>query len=410
MQPARQGRRLRVPLAYSKGARRETDNECRCDAEPAGAGDPQTGGRRDAGGDVPGDAQAGASRPPWSGHHRGIDPNSQVDELAWGLVAEGMSGKTEGTGSTDVPTGEEVVGVALGTYNPNSTEAYFKQQKLPSFKARGYTLFAFGTGSGANDLFFFFLDSNTAAFGHRAVLEKMIEVRFGSEEGLIRNDTLFALINEANGSGVVWAVLNPAYTRLAMQQLAPEVQQFPEAAKLVARMQNMIINVDASSGLDGKFQAVCGSTDDANTLGQLLQAAFLYKRYHAAGVAQRRPDDLADSKKYLRAKDVESGSNFMQEERAGRCAVRLFFVSSDAYPLGAAWPIYLVRRVTSSPFRVPYWVRSKPAKTRRGDPVPPVPGTNTAVLRPSTGRPSPRGASDTSMRSDKRVKVTSSLG
>ena len=35
----------------------------------------------------------------------GVDPNSQVDELAWGLVAEGMSAKTEGAGSTDVPTG-----------------------------------------------------------------------------------------------------------------------------------------------------------------------------------------------------------------------------------------------------------------------------------------------------------------
>ena len=219
----------------------------------------------------------------------GVDPNSQVDELAWGLVAEGLSAKTEGAGSPDVPTGEEIVGVALGTYSPNSTEAFFKQQKLPTFKARGYTLYAFGTGSGSNDLFFFFIDSNTAAFGHRAILEKMIEVRFGSEEGLLRNDKLFPLINEANGSGVVWAVLNPAYTRLAMQQLAPEVGQFPEAAKLVARMQNMIINVDASSGIEGKFQAVCGSTEDANALGQLLQAGFLYKRYQA----QKDNPDLA---------------------------------------------------------------------------------------------------------------------
>jgi hypothetical protein len=219
----------------------------------------------------------------------GVDPNSQVDELAWGLVAEGVDATTEGTGSSAVPSGEEVVGVALGNYNPNSTEAFFKQQKLPTFKARSYTLFAFGTGSGPNDLFFFFLDSNTAAFGHRSLLEKMIEVRFGGEEGLLRNETLFPLINEANGSGVVWAVLNPAYTRLAMQQLAPEVEQFPEAAKLVARMQNMIINVDASSSVDGKFQVVCGSTDDANTLGQLLQAGFLYKRYQA----QKDNPDLA---------------------------------------------------------------------------------------------------------------------
>src|SRR5258705_8919463 len=209
----------------------------------------------------------------------GVDANSQVDELAWGLVAEGMNAKTEGVGSTDVPTGEEVVGVALGNCNPGFTDGYFKQPKLPTFKARGYTLYAFGTGSGANDLFFFFIDSNTAAFGHRDVLEKMVEVRFGAEEGLLRNDKFFPLINEANGNGIVWAVLNPAYTRLAMQQLAPEVEQFPEAAKLVGRMQNMLININASSGIDGKFQSICASPDDANTMAQLLQAGLLYKRY-----------------------------------------------------------------------------------------------------------------------------------
>jgi hypothetical protein len=212
----------------------------------------------------------------------GVDPNSQVEELAWGLVAEGVASKTEGAASSATPTGEQIVGVALGNYNPDSTEAYFKRQKLPTFKARNYTLYAFGTGAGPSDLFFLFIDSSTAAFGHRSVLEKMVEVRFGAEESLLRNDKVFPLINEANGNGIVWAVLNPAYTRLAMQQLAPEVEQFPEAAKLVARMQNMIINVNASSGIDGKFQAICGSPEDANTMAQLLQAGLLYKRYQAA--------------------------------------------------------------------------------------------------------------------------------
>jgi len=211
----------------------------------------------------------------------GVDPNSQVEELAWGLVAQGVAEKAEGPGSNAVPSGEQVVGLALGSYDPRSTEAYFKQQKLPVIKFRDYTLYAFGSGSGASDLFFFFLDSNTAAFGQRALLEKMIEVRLGNEEGLLRNERLFSLINEANGGGVVWAVLNPAYARLAIQQLAPEVQQFPEAAKLVRRMQSMLINVDANGGIDGKFQAVCSSTDDANTLGQLLQLGLMYKQYQA---------------------------------------------------------------------------------------------------------------------------------
>src|ERR1700682_1398603 len=219
----------------------------------------------------------------------GMDPNTQVEELAWGLIADTVS-KNDGATSAGVPTGEQVVGVALGNFNPDSTEAYFKRQKLPTFKARNFTLYAFGGGSGASDLFFLFIDSSTVAFGHRSVLEKMVEVRFGAEEGLLRNDKFFPLINEANGIGIVWAVLNPAYTRLAMQQLAPEVEQFPEAAKLVARMQNMIINVNASSGIDGKFQAICGSPEDANTMAQLLQAGLLYKRYQAG----KENPDLAD--------------------------------------------------------------------------------------------------------------------
>jgi hypothetical protein len=219
----------------------------------------------------------------------GVDPNSQVEELAWGLVADAPS-KTESAASSAVPTGEQIVGVALGSYNPDSAEAYFKRQKLPTFKARNYTLYAFGTGAGPSDLFFLFIDSSTAAFGHRSVLEKMVEVRFGVEESLLRNDKFFPLVNEANGSGIVWAVLNPAYTRLAMQQLAPEVEQFPEAAKLVSHMKNMLINVSASSGIDGKFQAICGSTNDANSLAQLLQAGLLYKRYQAG----KENPDLAD--------------------------------------------------------------------------------------------------------------------
>jgi hypothetical protein len=219
----------------------------------------------------------------------GNDPNSQVDEIAWALVAEGLTAKTEGTGSDAVPSGEQMVGIALGNFNQDSTASYFKKQKLPTTSFHGYTFYAFGTGTGATDLFFVFIDSSTAAYGHRSILEKMISVRFGDEDGLMRNDKFFSLINEANTGSSVWLVTNPAYTRLAMQQLAPEIQQFPEAAKLVMRMQNSIINIEAGSDLDAKVQAICGSTDDANTLGQLLQAGFLYKRYQA----QKDNPDLA---------------------------------------------------------------------------------------------------------------------
>ena len=215
----------------------------------------------------------------------GVDPNRQVEELAWALIPTSAK-SSQGNGSA-VPTGEQIVGVALGQFSPASAEEFFKAQKLSTSKVHGYTLYAFGSGVGPSDLFFFFLDSNTAAFGHRQSLEKLVEVRFGAEEGLLRNDQFFPLINEANGRGVVWSVLNPAYTRLAMQQLVPEASQFPQATQLVGKLQALVINIDAGSALDARFQAVCSTPEEANTLAALLQAGLLYRRYQES---QTNPD------------------------------------------------------------------------------------------------------------------------
>src|SRR6516165_1935727 len=75
----------------------------------------------------------------------GVDPNTQVDELCWGLVPDSMTKADNGAPTTgNVPSSEQIVGIALGNYNPSSTEAFFKQQKLATANKRGYTLFAFG--------------------------------------------------------------------------------------------------------------------------------------------------------------------------------------------------------------------------------------------------------------------------
>ncbi|MBI1750905.1 MAG: hypothetical protein HY234_11475 [Acidobacteria bacterium] len=197
----------------------------------------------------------------------GIDPERQVNEVVWGVTAAAPE------------TGEQIVGVALGQYSPESAEAYFKQQKLPTTKVRGYTLFAFGSGVGPGDIFFFFVDSNTAAFGHRAILEKLIEVRFGAEESLLRNEKMFPLIDEVNGRGLVWGVLDQGFTRMAVQQLVPEAAQFPDAPKLVAKIRALTIVIEADREIEARFQAVCETTDDANLFATLLQAGLLYRRY-----------------------------------------------------------------------------------------------------------------------------------
>jgi hypothetical protein len=205
----------------------------------------------------------------------GVDPNTQVEELAWAGITVAKSG------------GEEIVGVALGSFDPSSTEAKFKQQKLPVIESHSYHLYAFGSGTGAGDILFVFLDSNTAAFGHRSALEKLIDVRMGGSESIMSNNQLFPLIGEANGSGVIWAVLDSKYTHLAMTQLIPQANQFPQAAAIINRLHAMTISVEADSGVDTHFQAVCDSVDDANLLGAAMQAGLMYRRYQEA---QAHPD------------------------------------------------------------------------------------------------------------------------
>jgi hypothetical protein len=197
----------------------------------------------------------------------GVDPNSQVEEIAWANITSGK--------------GDDTVGIALGQFDPSASEAKLKAQKVPVFEVQGFHLYAFGSGAAAGDILFVFFDSSTAAFGNRSVLEHLINVRMGGEETLLTGK-LFPLISEANGNGIIWGILDKDHTHLAMQQLVPQASQFPQAAAIIERMHAMIININADDGVDAHFQAVCDSVDDANLLSAAMQAGLMYRRYQEA--------------------------------------------------------------------------------------------------------------------------------
>jgi hypothetical protein len=227
----------------------------------------------------------------------GVDPDKQVEEVVWAVASSpkqapaGAPGGAQAPGADAPPpqkySGEEVVGIALGSFTPDITEQFFKKQKLPSVSVRGYTLYAFGSGVSPGDLFFFFLDSNTAAFGHREMIEALIGVRFGDEESFFKNDTLSPLVEEVNGQGTLWVALGQEYAHTSIERLMPEAAQFPGATDLLGRVKGMTATLQTSSGLDAQVTPHCGSTNDAITLAQLLQAGLMYRRYQAA---QNNPD------------------------------------------------------------------------------------------------------------------------
>lgn len=226
----------------------------------------------------------------------GMDPNTQVEEMAWALVAT-STGTTAGVSS--VPTGEQIIGVAMGQFQPAAMDAYFKGKKTPSAQVHGYTLYAFGSSAGADDLVFLFLDANTAAFGQRTQIEKMLDVRFGGTPSVMTNTTIYPLINQANGHGIVWAVLNPSYARLALGQLVPDAAQLAQAAPLLAKIQSLLITIQSGNGIQADFQANCATADDATTLNGLLQIGLMAGKYQATAQKNDSLSQMLDSAKIV---------------------------------------------------------------------------------------------------------------
>jgi hypothetical protein len=194
----------------------------------------------------------------------GVHANTQVEEVAWGELPLSSNGR-------------EAIGVALGSFDLSSIEDRFKQLKLSVVGYRGLHLYSGAIGS--DDIFVTFLDSSTAAFGPKSALEKLVDVRMGTGESLLTNAALFPLINETNRGGVFWTVLDKSNTHFAMQQLVGQATQFRQAATVISRVHAMMISVDGGSGIDGRFQVVCDSVDDANLLGAALQLGVMYQRY-----------------------------------------------------------------------------------------------------------------------------------
>lgn len=208
----------------------------------------------------------------------GVNPNSQVEGLAWALVPVSMSSENS---ANAMPTSDQIVGIAQGQFDPNAAANYYKGQKLSTFEVQGFKLYGFGAGTDANDLCFMFIDTGTAAFGQRNLLERMIAVRKGTEESLLRNTTMADLIRQANGQGVFWGALSGAYTRLAINQLLPQATQFPQASDLIAKVNALLISVQGTGNIEADFRALCATPQDAATISQLLQAGLLMERYQA---------------------------------------------------------------------------------------------------------------------------------
>ncbi len=190
----------------------------------------------------------------------GIDPDKDVDEVTLGWH-----------GSPIDPSA--YYGLAWGRFDPGKVHDYFVQQKLSWQQYGGYDLYAFGSGSASQDLYFSFLSYSTAAFGRLGDLKALIDVRDGSKPALETKPDFAKYEDELEGSSAQWGIATGA---AAVNHATPWLGgggQLPlDPQSLLKPIKAVLYRIDWDSGFGMHMTVVCDSVQSASMLAQLVTA------------------------------------------------------------------------------------------------------------------------------------------
>jgi hypothetical protein len=195
----------------------------------------------------------------------GIEPQKDIDEVMLGWRGE-MVG----------PAG--FLGLAAGRFQPALIQQYFDHTGLPVREYNGADLYAFGSGSDPNDLFFTFFDSSLAAFGRLVDVKAMIDARQGSINALNANADFVNWQGELDGTAPQWGILNgKSAGNLAGLWLAPSGQKNVNLGSLASSVRALLYRVQWDSGFSAQLFMVCNTPETAagfaTLVGILQQAA-----------------------------------------------------------------------------------------------------------------------------------------
>jgi hypothetical protein len=194
----------------------------------------------------------------------GIEPERDIDEVMLGWRGE-MVG----------PAG--YLGLAAGRFQPDLIQKYFQQTNLPVREYNGSDLYAFGSGSDPNDLFFTFFDNSLAAFGRLVDVKAMVDARMGSINALSANADFVNWQGELDDTAPQWGILNgKSAGNLAGLWLAPSGQKNVDLSSLGRNVRALLYRVQWDTGFSAQLTMVCATPESAagfGTLVNLLQQA-----------------------------------------------------------------------------------------------------------------------------------------
>jgi len=195
----------------------------------------------------------------------GIEPEKDIDEVMLGWRGE-MVG----------PAG--FLGLAAGRFQPVLIQQYFDRSGLPVREYDGVHLYALGSGSDPDDLFFTFLDSSLAAFGRLGDVRAMLDARQGSVNALNANSDFVNWQGELDGTAPQWGILNgKSAANLAGLWLAPSGQKNVDFGSVTTSVRALLYRLQWDTGFSTQLFMVCNTQESAagfaTLLGLLQQAA-----------------------------------------------------------------------------------------------------------------------------------------
>ena len=193
----------------------------------------------------------------------GVDINTDIDWLAWGLMA------------VDDEGGDEYFfGIVQGAFSEIDARNYYAENELPIVEHRAQSLFLFGDSDSPGTFAFSMMDMTTGVFGSRAAIELMIDTRDGLNPNVTRNKLLADGIREVNGRAPVWVAMDSRYTQLALSQLLPAMAEFEQFDQVASGFKASRVRVTIGREASLQLEVQCGTASDAQVLAFVLQTGL----------------------------------------------------------------------------------------------------------------------------------------
>ena len=193
----------------------------------------------------------------------GIDPNKDVDTLAFAAFRVGKQG-TKG------------IGVASGAFDMKTVLKKMKVQKLTGSKYRNSLLYPMDGGMSMS-----FLDDSTLLFGEPSAVKMALDTRDGEILNIDANSTMADMMSSVD-SAPVWSILDQQGTQNMMHSALGDASKIADYDSVKKRLLGSRYTMNFNSGVNFDLTVVTSDSVTAATMSSLVKAGILYKKMNAS--------------------------------------------------------------------------------------------------------------------------------